>query len=467
MNRAFGPSCQNDSGNGVLTMRLIFVAYAQKLAVPRLVSAGAVGHMRMIRWFHPLAAWTALAYAALATCYAQNPQTNIEELKKLAPKVFLDCSYCDVEYITTEIGFVNYVRDRKEAQIHVLITTQSTGGGGTEYTLAFSGQKEFAGKDDVLKYVSLATDTADERRKGLTGMLKMGLLAYAARTPIASRISISMTEKARPTSANDRWNFWVFSLSVGGSFSGEVSQRYSSLRGSFSANRVTPSLKIRSSVSANKYTDRFSYQGESIVSTSQNRNFSFLTVKSINDHWSAGGWLNAGASTYSNTRYSINPAPAIEFDLYPYSESTRRQLRFLYKPGYYAYRYREETIFDKMSERLWGESFSTTLELKEKWGSISGSAEAFHYFNDWHKNHLEIYGDLSVRLFKGLSFNMYGSFSRIHDQLSLAKGEATLEEVLLRRRQLETSFSYYGSIGFSYTFGSIYSNVVNPRFTGY
>jgi len=54
----------------------------------------------------------------------------------------------------------------------------------------------------------------------------------------------------------------------------------------------------------------------------------------------------------------------------------------------------------------------------------------------------------------------------IHDQLSLPKGEATLEQVLLRRTMLETNYNYYFSIGLSYTFGSIYSNVVNPRFGG-
>ena len=421
----------------------------------------------MKRFLRFLSAWVVVVYAPLAICYPQSTQTNIEELQKQAPRVFLDCDFCDIDYIRTEITFVNYVRDRKEAQIHVLVTTLSTGGGGTEYTLTFSGQQEFAGRDDVLKYVANATDTSDERRKGLAGMLKIGLLGYAGRTPIASRISISMTEKAKPTSANDRWNFWVFSLSVGGSFSGETSQRYSSLRGSFSANRVTPSLKIRSSISAYKYSDRFTFEDETILSTSQNQNFSFLAVKSINNHWSAGGWLTATASTYSNIKYFINPAPAIEYDLFPYSESTRRQLRFIYKPGFRIYKYREETIYDKFSEKLWGESISASLELKEKWGGVSFSAEAFHYFNDWHKNHVEVYGDLSVRLFKGLSFNIYGSFSRIHDQLSLPKGGATLEEVLLRRKQLATSYSYYGSIGLSYTFGSIFSNVVNPRFTGY
>jgi hypothetical protein len=40
----------------------------------------------------------------------------------------------------------------------------------------------------------------------------------------------------------------------------------------------------------------------------------------------------------------------------------------------------------------------------------------------------------------------------------------SLEEVLLQRRQLETGYSYFFSVGLSYTFGSIFTNVVNPRF---
>jgi hypothetical protein len=30
---------------------------------------------------------------------------------------------------------------------------------------------------------------------------------------------------------------------------------------------------------------------------------------------------------------------------------------------------------------------------------------------------------------------------------------------------LQTGYAYYGSVGLSYTFGSVFSNVVNPRFT--
>jgi len=36
----------------------------------------------------------------------------------------------------------------------------------------------------------------------------------------------------------------------------------------------------------------------------------------------------------------------------------------------------------------------------------------------------------------------------------------------VRQRQLRTSYRYYLAVGISYTFGSIYNNVVNPRFSG-
>jgi hypothetical protein len=37
-------------------------------------------------------------------------------------------------------------------------------------------------------------------------------------------------------------------------------------------------------------------------------------------------------------------------------------------------------------------------------------------------------------------------------------------EVLLRLRELATEYSFDFGVGLSYTFGSIYNNVVNPRF---
>jgi hypothetical protein len=71
---------------------------------------------------------------------------------------------------------------------------------------------------------------------------------------------------------------------------------------------------------------------------------------------------------------------------------------------------------------------------------------------------------MSIRLTRGLNLDVFGSYSRIHDQLNLPVGDASLDEILLRRRELATDYDYRLSIGLSYTFGSVFSNVVNPRF---
>jgi hypothetical protein len=397
-------------------------------------------------------------------CSGQIQTADMEELKKTALRVYIDCGFCDLEYIKTEITFVNYVRDRKEAQLHILISIQSTGSGGREYALTYLGQLEYAGQDDILKYYSHRTDTEDEIRQGLVQTLKVGLMRYVAKTPISSRISIGLLDQTKPTSVIDKWDSWVFSLSGRGFLSGQKSIVYSSLNGNLSANRVTPELKIRMNAAASHYYNKFDVDGQSIESSLSSRSFNALTVKSLGEHWSVGGYLSLSSSSYSNIQFGLRLAPAVEYDFFPYSQSTRKQLRFLYKLSFNAVRYQEETIYLKTRENLWSQDLSVSLELKEKWGTVSTSLEGSHYVHDRSKYHVRLYSELSLRLYKGLSFDIFGSASRIHDQLSLPKMGASLEDILLMRKELATSYEYYFSVGLSYTFGSIYSNVVNPRF---
>jgi hypothetical protein len=396
--------------------------------------------------------------------FSREDQVDIDALKKRAPKVYIDCSSCDIDYIRTEITFVNYVRDRTEAQIHILITTQRTGSGGKEYTLAFLGQNEFEGFNDTQKYFSNNTDTDDEIRQGLVKTLKMGLMSYVAKTPIASRIAVSLAAEEEAAAGKDKWNYWLFSIGADGFFSGEQSYKSQSVEGNFSANRVTPELKIRLGFSAEHYENHYEFDEETVDSVLDSLDFSGLVVKSLNEHWSVGGSLKVMSSSFENIKLSLSPAPAVEYNVFPYSQSTRRQLRILYKLSFNAVTYREMTIYDKTTQNLWSESLSITLDVKEKWGSVSTTVSGSHYFYDLSKYHLTLFTAINLQLFKGLSFFAAGGGSRIHDQIFLPKGEASLEEVLLQRRQLETGFSYFVSVGLSYTFGSIYTNVVNPRF---
>jgi hypothetical protein len=46
----------------------------------------------------------------------------------------------------------------------------------------------------------------------------------------------------------------------------------------------------------------------------------------------------------------------------------------------------------------------------------------------------------------------------------LRAGDTSIEDILLRRRELATDFEFSGSVAITYTFGSDFANVVNTRF---
>jgi hypothetical protein len=410
-----------------------------------------------------------LIFCVVVSCFPlflfadDGDRTYQEELKKSAPKVFIDCRRCDRDYIRTEITFVNYVRDRQDADVHVLITTQRTGSDANEYTMEFIGQKDYSQIQHTLRYVSDRTDVRDEVREGYVEVLKRGLFPFVMFSPIADHILILFKEELEPTAVEDKWNFWIFNVGLRGSLSGEEARSERSVRGNFSANRVTPEMKLRMSVSGEFQEDTFDIDGDTIVSTASEKEIEGMYVKSLGDHWSAGGWTELESSTYGNYDLRFNLAPAIEYNFFPYYESTRRRLRVLYRLNYYYNNYIEGTIFDKTSENLWDHSLDVTLEVRQPWGNASISVDGSQYFHDISKYRVSLWGRMSIRLVRGLNLDIYGSYSRIHDQLNLPKGDASLDEILLRRRELATVYDYRISIGLSYTFGSVYSNVVNPR----
>jgi hypothetical protein len=395
---------------------------------------------------------------------AQDAQAGIDELKKTAVKVFLDCDDCDLDYIKTEITFVNYVRDRLEAQVHVLITTQSTGGGGEEYTLTFIGQNECRDLRDIQKYYASKTDTDDDTRRGLVKTLKLGLMSFVARTPIACRIAVDYARPEAGVAGHDRWRSWVFSLSGNGYFSGEESYLSRSVYGSFSANRVTPRSKLKLGLSVDTSKQRYETEDGTVTGSTSSEDLTGLFVKSLGEHWSAGAYVEVESSLYSNIDLGISLAPAVEYNFFPYSQSTRRQLRALYKLSVNPVRYREATIYGKLRETLFQESLSLSLDLREKLGTISLSVEASNYLHDFAKYRVDTFSIVNLRLYKGFSVYVIGGYSWIHDQLSLLGREPTYEEQLLRLRELPMHSNYFAALGFQFQFGSIFTNVINPRF---
>lgn len=386
-------------------------------------------------------------------------------------RIFLDCSYhCDEDFIRKEITFVDYMRDRRDADVHILVTTQPNGGGGTQYTLKFIGLGPFAGVEQTLRYNAPQTATSDETRNGIAETLKRGLVRYVSESPIGQRLKVTLAGEKGTTRADpskDPWNLWVFRANFGGSFEGEESTTSRSFRGSASANRTTDDWKVTLSASTRYSESQYDLgEGDIYTSVSRTTNVDALVVKSLSSHWSLGLVGDAYASTYLNYDMRLRVAPGIEYDIFPYSESTRRMFTLQYTVGFDSHDYREVTIFDKTEERLLDHRLTTSLSLRQPWGTASGSVDLSQYLTQPSKYSISAYGSTNVRLFKGFSFNIFTNLSRTRDQIYLPRGEATTEEILVRQRQLATGYQYYVSFGLSYSFGSIFNNVVNPRFGG-
>jgi hypothetical protein len=373
------------------------------------------------------------------------------------------------DYIRTEIPFVEYVRDRKDADVHTISTSLSSGA-GRETQIEFIGLGAFKDIRYTLKYFVDRLATRDEGREAMVRVLKKGLMPFVARTDIEEQVTVSFKESAaKPlVPAKDPWDRWMFGFNLNGSFNGESLSGSDSLDGGFSINRVTEDLKINASWQGSVNNSRFTIEDQEIRTSSRSWRFGTLIVKSLNDHWSVGGTVSANSSTYSNEKTSFRLAPAVEFDVFPYAESTRKRLTFLYRLNFGRYNYMEETIYGKVSENLLSEALSVSLNVIQPWGNANASVVGSHYFHDFSKNRLSLYASLSVRIWKGISVYSSGGFSMIHDQLSLVKGGLSTDEILLRLKQMSTTYSYYMSLGISFSFGSTLRGAVNPRFgSGY
>ncbi len=392
--------------------------------------------------------------------FSQDTIPQSDTLRKDALNVFMEAS----DYIRKEIPYINYVRDIKDAGVYIISTSERTGSGGAEFTYFLVGQHEFAGMRDTISFFTTPDETQDQIRIQQVKTLKMGLMRYVSKTPLAKYMNISFSEPLSETVSTDKWDSWVFKANIYGYLQGEKSYKSSYLNGSLSASRITKDWKINMSATINKGVDKYESDNVLYTSKSNSKSFNSLIVKSISDHWSYGGSIYLLSSSYSNLDFALTTMPGIEYDLFPYSESTRRQLRLLYSVGLNFSNYTDSTIYNKMMETHLKHSFNVAYEVVQKWGTIDVSFEYSNYLHDWAKNNLSVFGFIDLRIAKGLNVNFGGSAALIHDQLGLVKGGATTEEVLLRRKELATQFQYFTSFGLTYTFGSIYNNVVNPRF---
>jgi hypothetical protein len=387
-------------------------------------------------------------------------------------RVFFECHTrgCDFEEIRTEIDWVSWVRDRADAQVHVIVTAEETGGGGRAYQIDLIGSGPLEAQGDRLTYRSLGTDVQDETVRGLNRVLSVGLarlsLLYGAPAVLAVTAQTNNVPDRLVDAGevDDPWDFWVFRVNMNGGMEGEATRRDDRIGGSFEASRTTPTWKLDMEAGGDWRQSRIDLSDSTLVDTRRNWEVDGGAVYALSAHWSLGGQGSVSAATATNRDLSARLGPALEYSIWPYEEATRRSLRVRYTLGAEYFDYEEETVYGKMEETLARQGVEVSISQRQPWGDLRANVEGSHYLHDVSKWQLSTGGFLSFRIVRGLSLRMDGRVSWIRDQLYLAAEGVTDEEILLQRRELQSNFDWRVGTGFSFQFGSIFNNVVNNRF---
>ncbi len=385
--------------------------------------------------------------------------------------LFLDCNFCDETFIRQEMPYLDHVRDREVADIHVLVTREGTGSGGEAWTIDVFGLGMFDGQDFSTVYNLPADVTEGEERNGFLQTLEPSLVPYLMQTPIRNRLHVDIAPSELDATkltqiTEDPWNHWTIEIYADGSADFESQQRSFDTRYGVYVSRVTEDWKLQLRPFFNYNYDSFEREEGTITSSARRDGFTSYAIRSISPHWSVGAYGDVLTSTYSNVDWRYRLMGAVEWSLYPYREANRRQLTIAYRLGASQITYRDTTIYNAIEQGLPQHLLNAGYEVVQPWGVIEIGMNASQYLHDLSRHSLQFDAEFDIRITKGLSVGIGGFFELIHDQINLPKGGAGLEDVLLRRRQLETNYEAGISFGFRYRFGSVLNNVVNPRLGG-
>ena len=178
---------------------------------------------------------------------------------------------------------------------------------------------------DTLKTVTESSDTDDIVRRQLANAVRAGLLRFLTRDGVPPRLAIevklgSEQQSARPSPATAGTT--GCSASQGSAaFAGRGVQphaRSSAL--SASADRITPDWKITLGGEIDHETEEFDLdEDEPVKAERRERDFNWLVVKALGEHWSLGAQGEIESSTFDNTELAVAAAPAVEFNFFPYS----------------------------------------------------------------------------------------------------------------------------------------------------
>ena len=378
-------------------------------------------------------------------------------------KVYLNCP-CDDDFIKQNTLFFDYVRDRTLSDIEVFVFEITNAGGGRNYSFEYKGKNDFQNMNNQISIDIPSNLTFVEAREQLLKTFKLGMVYFLQNTPFNNQLEVTfLNEKYDLKESLDQWKNWVFEVSGTFNFENEKSIKEEEYNLGLEVDRVTEMWRIRSDFGISRSVKFFSGDNQNYNSERQSTSFSGSVVKSLSNHFSTGIFGSYLNDTFRNYKSFLNFSPALEYNFIPYSEVLTREITLAYKVGYNFYEYFEKTIYGFLDQKMFNQSLTLNLRYREKWGSIYSYLVASQFLDQPDQNRLTLNNYINLRIIRGLSLRISGNFQLIRDQINLPQGEASIEDLLLRQRQISTNFQNRISLGLSYTFGSIFNNIVNTR----
>jgi hypothetical protein len=295
-------------------------------------------------------------------------------------RVFLDCE-CYTTYLREEIEWVDFVRQPQDADVQVLSATNQTGGGGEEVVLRFVGLGRFQNVDLELKAISQSGDTDDTRRQRVLRTVTVGLLSYIERAGRGDDVRIEVAP-ARQTGtqtavADDPWNAWVFSIRGGGSTDLQESNREWNWEARATADRITERWILSFGASTETNREEFDLdEDEPFKVTRREHDFEWFVARALGPHWSLGLDGRVESSTFGNTRFSLQAAPAIEYTVFPYADNASRS------PDRYEIGVEHASITKSMFTPVKRTDISCGCLDQQPWGELQIGAELSQYLHD-------------------------------------------------------------------------------------
>lgn len=413
----------------------------------------------------------------IALLYSMTITGQEQKIQYAKLKIYLDCNFCDMPYLIQEMDEIDFVRNPDDAQIYVLVRTQQTGSGGTTYQLEYTGQKEFEHISNTISFSVPSTSTSSEIREKMRNVLSAGLLTYRSehrqnlwhenkeqeKLALAGKVVVK-NDTVAEEEEKDAWNNWVFNLGVNAQMNGEESSKSTNYGFNFSSKQVTKKHKFYVRGEFNSDRSEYNTAFFDTVYIKRSKNLKISESINLNEHWSLGAFVEVGGSDYENKELYLSVKPAIEYSFFEYKEASKKQITVSYRIGRLYNDYNERTVFNKTTESRWEHSLNLGGRVIQKWGNISGEIEYKGMLDESSLYAFFFFTRASVRLFKGFSFNIDGTYEITRNLINIAGGGVSQDQLLLRQKQLQSGYNFYTSVGFTYSFGSLYNAIVNPRF---